>query len=243
LVFPCSLPAQKPSAHEQFFFDAANRERVAQKLPLLIWDDALTEAARQHALLMAKQDKFAHQLPGELPLDQRVGRAGGRFTQVGENIAMGPQAPAIHRGWMESPGHRANILDAHFTALGVGVVEENGELYSVEDFSIAVASLSIDAQEEKVAALLAAKGVRVSRDRATARKLCADGPSSAGHRSMLVLSYEAPDISALPDPVAQKIRDSGYRQASVGACEPRDNGTGIPRFRIAVVLFPGAGAK
>src|SRR5260370_41921764 len=103
---------------------------------------------------MAKQANLSHQLPGELPLDQRAGRAGARFSQVGENIAIGPQAPAIHTGWMHSPVHRANILNVHFTALGVGVIEGDGELYAVEDFSGAIASLAIEAQEEQVTGLL-----------------------------------------------------------------------------------------
>jgi uncharacterized protein YkwD len=54
-VFPCSLLAQKPSAEEQFFFDAVNRERIARQLPPLKWNSALAEAARRHALRMAKK--------------------------------------------------------------------------------------------------------------------------------------------------------------------------------------------
>jgi uncharacterized protein YkwD len=174
-VFPCALAAQKPSPEEQLFFDSANRERVAQQLEPLKWDNALAEAARQHALLMAKQTNLSHQLPGEPPLDQRAGQAGARFSQVVENIAMGRQAPAIHIGWMHSPGHRANILDVHFTALGVGVIEDDdGELYAVEDFSAAIASLAVEAQEEKVTALLAARGLRITSERENARKLCTD---------------------------------------------------------------------
>src|SRR6266446_2202310 len=174
-AFPGSLSAQKPSEEEQFFFDSANRERVAQQLPPLKWDNALAKAARQHASLMAEETNLSHQLPGELPLDQRAAQAGARFSQVGENIAMGPLPPAIHTGWMHSPGHRANILDVHFTALGVGVVEDDdGELYAVEDFSVSIVSLAVEAQEEKVTALLAAKGLRVTSERENARKLCTD---------------------------------------------------------------------
>lgn len=241
LAFPSYLSAQKPSVEEQFLFDSANRERVAQQLRPLKWDNALADAARQHALLMADQADLSHRLPGEPRLDERAGRAGARFSQVGENIAMGPQAPAIHRGWMESPGHRANILDVHFTALGVGVIEDEGELYAVEDFSVAVASLGIDAQEEKVAALLTAKGLRVSGEREKARKLCSDEAGSTGDRPMVVLHYEAPDISKLPEPVEQKIRNSKFREAAVGACQPKDSAAGIARFRITVLLFGARG--
>jgi hypothetical protein len=236
-VFPCSLFAQKPSAEEQFFFDSANRERAAQQLPPLKWNSALTEAARHHALLMAKQDDLSHQLPGEPPLSQRAAQAGARFSEIGENIAVGPHAHSIHTGWMHSPGHRANILDAHFTALGVGVIGKNGELYAVEDFSTAIASINIEAQEEKVTALLAAKGLVVSTEREKARKLCSDDLAPPGHRAMLILRYEAPDISELPEPLERKIRDGKYREAAVGACQPKESATGIARFRITVLLF------
>ena len=243
LVLPYGLPAQKPSEpseEEQFFFDSANRERVAQQLPPLKWDNALAEAARRHALLMSEQNRLSHQLPDELPLDRRAAQAGARFSQVGENIAVGRHSPAIHIGWMHSPGHRANILDAHFTTLGVGVVEDSeGELYAVEDFSLAVASMGIEAQEEKVAALLAGKGIRVSSERERARKLCTDEPVAAGPESMLILRFEAPEISELPEPVEQKLRDSKYRDAAVGACLPKENSAGIARFRITVLMFGG----
>ena len=236
-VFPCSLLAQKPSAEEQFFFDSANRERVAQQLQPLKWDNALAEAARQHALVMAKESDLSHKLPGEPPLPQRAGQAGAGFSKVGENIATGPQAPPIHTGWMHSPGHRANILDVHFTALGVGVVEDNGQLWAVEDFSVAVAHMNTEAQEEKVTALLAAKGLVVSTERENARKLCSDDLAPPGHRAMLILRYEAPDISELPEALERKIRDGKYREAAVGACQPRESAAGIARFRITVLLF------
>jgi cysteine-rich secretory family protein len=241
LVFPFCTSEQKPSDAEQFFFNSANRERVALQLQPLKWDDSLAEAGRQHARLMAKQKTLSHELPGELLLSERAGRAGARFSQVGENIAVGPEIEPIHTGWMRSPGHRANILDAHFTALGVGVIEDDGELWAVEDFSVAVANLGLEAQEEKVGALLLAKGLELSRENHIARQLCVDEksvPGAASH-SMLILNYEAPDISKLPEPVEDKIRGNRhrYRKAAVGACSPRDTGSAIPRFRITVVLF------
>jgi uncharacterized protein YkwD len=244
-AFPCSLFAQQPSAEEQFFFDSANRERIAQKLPPLKWNNALAEAARGHALRMAKQDNLSHQLPGESPLAQRAGQAGARFSGIAENIAVGPWLESIHTGWMHSPGHRANILDAHFTALGVAVVEDNGQLWAVEDFSTAIANMNTEAQEEKVTALLAARGLVVSTERENARKLCSDDRAPTGHRAMLILSYEAPDISELPEALERQIRDGKYGEAAVGACQPKENNTGIARFRITVLLFsaPGKSGK
>jgi hypothetical protein len=241
LVLPSTARAQKPSDAEQFFFDSANRERVAFQLPPLKWSESLADAARQHARLMAKHKTLAHRLDDEIPLGERAARAGARFSQVGENIAAGPEREPIHTGWMHSPGHRANILNATFNALGVGVIEEDGELWAVEDFSLAVASLGLQAQEEKVGALLLAKGLEVTNENQLARQLCVDEnavPSKA-KRAMLILHYEAPDISTLPEPVEERIRGNRHRfhQASVGACSPKYTSSAIPRFRITVVLF------
>ena len=142
LVLPSGARAQHLHYEEQLLFDSANKERIAQHLHPLKWDAALADAARRHAALMAERKRLEHRLPDEPALDQRAAQAGARFSKIGENIAIGRQASTIHTGWMHSPGHRANILEAHFTALGVGVVEEDGELYAVQDFSTAVASLS-----------------------------------------------------------------------------------------------------
>ncbi|HEY4817987.1 MAG TPA: CAP domain-containing protein [Candidatus Acidoferrum sp.] len=244
LSLPSATLAQEPSDAEQLFFDSANRERVALHLHPLKWDAALAEAARRHAQLMAKHEVFQHQLPGELPLDERAAQAGARFSQIGENIAIGAQAPAIHTGWMHSPGHRANILDVHFTALGVGVVEDDeGELYAVEDFSVAVASLGIDAQEEKVAAMLSARGLQLTGDKMLARQLCAEERAPAGRMSMLIVYFEVPDVSRVPEQLEQRIRDGKFQRAAVGACQPRESGTAVARYRIAVLLFPAVAAK
>jgi hypothetical protein len=230
--------AENVSEDERILFDSANRERIALHLRPLTRDLALAKAARQHALLMAKENILEHQLPGELPLAQRASQAGAHFSRVGENIALGPQAAVIHTGWMHSPGHRANILDVHFTSLGVAVVEgHGGELYAVEDFSAAVAALSIEEQEDKVAALLSAKGLQVTAENKLARELCAGELAPAARKPMLIFSFEAPDISKLPEPLEKKIRESKYLQAAVGACQPKESASGIARFRIAVLLF------
>ena len=237
VMTPGAASAPDPSDHEKFFFDAVNHERAEMQLPLLNWDAALADAARQHAQLMAEQHRFAHQVPGELSLSRRAGQAGARFSRVAENIAIGPEAREIHDGWMESPGHRANILDPRFTSLGVGVIENKGKLYAVEDFSVAVTSLGLKAQEEKVAALLAKRGVRVVRESDLARRFCGEARPSIGQGSMLILRYEVSDLGELPDMVMKKVRENRFGTAAVGACTPKQEGTGFARFRIAVLLF------
>jgi uncharacterized protein YkwD len=116
-------------------FQAINRERAANGLPALKWDDALANAARQHAELMADQGSLSHGFLGELSLPSRATRAGARFSWLSENVAEGPNAENISAQWMGSPNHRANLLDADMDTIGTGAVERNGVIFAVADFS------------------------------------------------------------------------------------------------------------
>src|SRR5260370_7893078 len=93
LAFPCCLSAQKPSAEEQFFFDSANRERVARQLQPLKWDNALAEEARRHALRMADQASLSPRLPAEPPLCELPRRPTARLPPAGQNLPSPPQPP------------------------------------------------------------------------------------------------------------------------------------------------------
>ncbi|MET8633915.1 CAP domain-containing protein [Streptomyces sp. NPDC057746] len=98
-----------------------NAERAAAGLPPLAADPRLTAAAQAHSADMVTRDFYAHTSPeGREPWD-RAAAAGSRHRAVGENIACGQRSPTeVVRGWMNSPGHRANILKPAFTHLGVG---------------------------------------------------------------------------------------------------------------------------
>jgi uncharacterized protein YkwD len=164
--------AAPQSAAERALFDAANRERASQGLAQLRWDNALANAARDHAQLMAERNTLSHQFPGEPALQDRARVAGARFTEIAENVAEGPSADVIHASWMHSPPHRANLLDPELTAIGIAVVGTAsrdgagrggvGMLFAVQDFSQSVASLSLVEQEKQVAAALAARGLQVA---------------------------------------------------------------------------------
>jgi uncharacterized protein YkwD len=120
---------------EQQLFQAINRQRAANGLPPLKWDEALAAAARQHAEAMAAQKAISHTLPGEPSLPSRVTRAGARFSWLSENVAAGPNAQNISEQWMQSPNHRANLLDADMDTIGAGAAERNGVVFAVADFS------------------------------------------------------------------------------------------------------------
>ncbi|MGW8633647.1 CAP domain-containing protein [Streptomyces sp. NPDC055793] len=99
-----------------------NRERAGAGLRPLAVDAALTRAAQAHSADMVARDFYAHTDPdGGKPWD-RAAAAGAARRTVGENIACGQRSAAdVVEGWMNSPGHRANILKADFTHIGVGL--------------------------------------------------------------------------------------------------------------------------
>jgi uncharacterized protein YkwD len=127
--------APKLSASEKTLFDAANRERAARKLAPLKWNASLAAAARAHARRMAQENRLDHQFPREMDLGTRIRAAGVRFTAVAENVAQGPSASGIHGQWMNSPPHRANLLDPEMNAIGIAVAESKGQIFAVQDFA------------------------------------------------------------------------------------------------------------
>ena len=137
LLFSCISATAQPKADlaGQQLFQAINRERAASGLPPLKWDEALANAARQHAELMAAQGSLSHGFQGELSLPSRANRAGARFSWLSENVAAGSNAENISQQWMQSPNHRANLLDADMDTIGAGAVERNGVIFAVADFS------------------------------------------------------------------------------------------------------------
>jgi uncharacterized protein YkwD len=120
---------------ERDLFTSVNQARRAQGLPQLRWDEALATAARRHAEVMAEHGSAQHGFEGEPSLSARVKQAGVHFTWLSENVVQGPSPEFIHAQFMKSPPHRANILDKDMDSVGIGVVEQHGQLFAVEDFS------------------------------------------------------------------------------------------------------------
>ena len=123
-----------------------NAERAARGLPALRSDPHLNSAARRHAEDMLVRRYYGHRLPeGEDALDRFVAAGGHAWLKVTENIAIcshcDPQATAelvrsFHRQWMESPGHRENVLDPQVTHFGFGIASgPDGRQLAVQTFA------------------------------------------------------------------------------------------------------------
>ena len=221
----------------QTLFESANHERVAHGLAPLKWNAMLAKAARQHALRMAAQNTLSHQLPGEPGMAERASQAGARFSSLAENVAEGPSAESIHRQWMNSPPHRANLLDTQLDSVGIAVAERNGVLFAVVDFSLEAGKLSVEEQEGIVNAKLRSRGLRLLGYTSDARRSCVLDKGYAGsHVPSFVLHYATTDLQTLPDLLEQRIQTGNFHSAVVGAC-PSDAKIGFSKYRIAVLLF------
>ena len=124
------------SADELLGIELLNNDREKQGLPRLIADANLTKVARKHAADMVTQHYFNHtNLQGQSPFD-RLEASGIRYRSAGENIAYNYSVEKLEEAWMNSPGHRANILNASYTHVGLGLYPgQDGSLYGVQVFA------------------------------------------------------------------------------------------------------------
>ena len=141
------------AAVEQIFA-LGNQARAQAGVAKLAWDSALASAALQHCRRMAAEGPISHRYGGEPDLTSRAAQAGAHFSVIEENVAVGPSPGAIHQAWMQSPGHRENLLSPEVDHVGIAVVYSRGVLYAVADFSAAVQNLSPVQVEARVAALI-----------------------------------------------------------------------------------------
>lgn len=119
---------------EQEMLRLVNRERAIEGLQPVAFDNALRDVARAHSDDMFKRGYFSHYTPdGVSPFD-RMNNAGISYVYAGENLALAPTTPLAHQGLMNSPGHRANILNPNFNKIGIGVIDGGiyGKMYSQE---------------------------------------------------------------------------------------------------------------
>jgi uncharacterized protein YkwD len=122
LPFKDNHPAVREDL-ETKMLQLVNEERAKQGLSPLAADPELTEVARAHSRDMFARGYFAHITPeGKSPFD-RMNEANVKYTTAGENLALAHSLSIAHNGLMNSPGHRANILNPQFGRVGIGILD------------------------------------------------------------------------------------------------------------------------
>ncbi len=121
---------------QQKAIDLLNADRKVDGLPPLKVDPKLAALAQKYAQDMMNRRFFSHTNPeGQSPFD-RMRAAGISYGYAGENLAINNSVSGAEQAFMNSPEHRANILNQHYTTVGVGVINApNGTVYVAQEFT------------------------------------------------------------------------------------------------------------
>jgi uncharacterized protein YkwD len=136
---PARTTAKPPSgntSYEAQVVTLVNQERAKAGCGALTVDSRLTTAARGHSQDMATRNYFDHNTPDGVTPWTRINNAGYKFSQAAENIAEGQSTPAsVMDAWMNSEGHRENILNCALHNIGVGLAYNGSHTpYWTQDF-------------------------------------------------------------------------------------------------------------
>jgi uncharacterized protein YkwD len=114
---------------EEKMLDLVNEERQKEGLPALKADPEMRVIARAHSRDMFARSYFSHYSPEGETVADRARKAGIPYLVAGENLALAQTLRIAHRGLMNSPGHRANILQKSFGRVGIGILD--GGMYGI----------------------------------------------------------------------------------------------------------------
>jgi uncharacterized protein YkwD len=129
-----SGPPSRTAMIAREIFDLVNAERAARGLPSLTWDPQLAGLASDWSVQMAASGDFGHR---DLATTIRQPGWAGVYTGLGENIITGGglTSNSSHAAWMNSPGHRENVVQPGFDSIGIGVYcDASGRLWATQNF-------------------------------------------------------------------------------------------------------------
>ena len=110
------------SSYGEKILQLVNKERTSRGLNALVLSADISKVAVEKSKDMAIYDYFAHESPNYGSPFDMMHKFGITYRAAGENIAMGYRTPAdVMEGWMNSPGHKANILNKNFNKMGIGM--------------------------------------------------------------------------------------------------------------------------
>ena len=234
ILFLAPLLRAQSTPEEKQLFQQLNDSRQKAGQEALQWDERLAEAAREHSKRMVEANQLAHVVNGEAQVGERLAATGVRFNRSGENVGYNTEFDDIHRAWMDSPGHRENILSPAYNVVGIGVSKsDDGLFYATQDFAHAL-PLRTAEQAEDVAAQsfegLRKKSGRTplqrindSRLRDVACSMAQSGKLDPRQpmkipdvRESVVYNNSRPE--ELPESARAIVRQNRYSKYAVGAC-------------------------
>lgn len=243
---PCFSATMSPE--EKRVFEELNQERAKRNLAPLEWNDQVAQAARAHAQAMLENGKIEHEFPGEAAFDERIGATGVRFTVAAENVAHVEFIEDVVPALMTSPGHRANMLNPKYNAVGIGVVQRERQIYVTQDFILSIPAYS---EEQFSAALIEtlyaarkSKGIgtfKVSHDESLHQLACSTDGSAAkllgtvnGAREIVV--FTSSDPRSLSEQIRGFVLNPAYHHSSLGVCFRPDQDHGNANFWVVATF-------
>jgi len=178
----CNLASANQRGVEEQILTLVNAERANAGCQPLSFSCELTNAAHQHNLRMASSGFFDHRGGGEAGLFDRLIAAGTAVESAGENLFMMSNssdslANQCVTSWMNSDGHRRNLLSPEFDSTGISVLHSKDEFYVTEDFARIGTSTHLARRSHTSSKRLAAHHTR----RRNAHRLAAAEISRASH--------------------------------------------------------------
>lgn len=121
-IVSSTAPFTAPQGTASRMLMRVNQEREREGLQRLTWCPSLERAATGHSVDMADRQYFEHTTPDGLEVWDRAQAEGYEYQSIGENIAVGQSdVQQVMDDWMDSPGHRKNLLDPDFEHFGLGI--------------------------------------------------------------------------------------------------------------------------
>ena len=133
-------PSSSGALNQKTIFDIVNQERAKASLLPLTFNVRLSAMAEGKAVDMINKQYFAHVSPNGTDVAMLSKVYGYEYIFLGENLAMGDfvSSAEVMEGWMNSPGHRANILNKNYTEIGISALQGNYQgrvvWYAVQEF-------------------------------------------------------------------------------------------------------------
>ena len=234
---------------ESELYSLVNKERKSRNLPLFAIDDHLTAAARKHSREMARQGRLSHQLPDEPDLKARLAQAGDKFDAVAENLAESGSVQDAHVELMHSLGHRANLLNPAYNAIGIGIVQEGEQIYVTEDFSHRVPEQTRENVESQI--LMQVNQIRSQNGLAALHRVdssalrqaaCKPDISANAAKSYLpgpgsIVVFTQSDTNSLPTVLKKGAEDPLVKNIAIGVCYPPASQQGFAMFTAIVALY------
>lgn len=234
--------------------ELVNQTRQEHGLPQLELGVAANDAAQAHAEDMLKRSYYSHSSPeGETVRDRYVAAGGSKWRLTAENIARCEDCNAppeieiaerLHRGWMNSPGHRENILRHGLDVFGYGIIASDGEgLYAVQTFAGPGRPLGVQpgeqpmslSVEEQVSAAL--RGINRARNAAGVDRLDSSETLTAAAQSILPKQGADPFTVDVPSNVSDTLPPSAGDWRSLAILVAVCGGCGVEPTEADVRYF------